>query len=313
MAYDPNANAVRSAGEITGQSQVQLADAIARKYGIPRDAAMRTLNYIDKDTQFRPDGNWDDEVEWNDKRIQQAIGQLGQEDGVDYFQGGTLQKKGQADAAAEKAKTADEWMAEVKGQLEAFAKEMNLSYDDLLAQGDKGALAMQDRGYNQAAASSQDRGLSGGLSNYSSEKSRTDSLLGYQMQRQGMGLQALNSLGGLAQNAVGTAEGRRQFDAGLNLQMQDRQAQANAQAFQEKQGLGQTIGAIGGGVLGGVAGFVGSGFNPLGGAAGASIGSSLGSGVGGAIAGGGGYQPYRYKSPGGGGRSGYGLGGYGNY
>lgn len=235
-------------------------------------------------------------------------------------------KKAKFDAAElEKKKAADEYdkvynerikrQNDIMARVQAFADEMNMPIDQLM-QKDEFAKALNANVYQQASSAGNYGGVGGGLSQQNADLQTKRALLGYQMERQARGQQALNQVYGMQQQQIGTTEGIRQFNAGLDqynqnldLQMQALRAQSQQQAYQQGlQRSGQTLGMIGG-VIGGI----------YGGAGGASAGYNIGSGLGQSqYQNNNPYKPYQYNYPSTNrntyGTSGGGLGSYGgNY
>jgi hypothetical protein len=185
-------------------------------------------------------------------------------------------------------------------KLSDFADKMNMSVDDLVKSGDTGMMANRTQAANNAAMRGQ--GLSGGVSNLNSERAVADASLKYQMGRQQMGLQATGALMGGLQQQYMNDEQKRQYEQGMNLQLQQAQAAANQQKYlQQQQQASGLMGMIGTGV--------GAYF---GGAAGAQAGGQLGQSFGSQQYGQNNpYQPYQYQYPNGSSQSGSGGGGLG--
>lgn len=205
--------------------------------------------------------------------------------------------KAQADAQAKDAEY-QKWRTDVMTRLDQFSQKMNMSVEELISSGDLGVRAAR----NDAAAAAGRRGvgLSGGASDLNTQRAVADAGLKYQMGRQQLGLQATQGLQqGLQQQYMNT-ENRRQYEQGLNLQLQSAQAAAQNQKYaQEQQQAGGLTGMVGT-VLGGI----------WGGAPGAKAGGELGQGYGQMQYGQQNpYQPYQYQYPSG---QGGGLGGNGN-
>lgn len=220
-----------------------------------------------------------------------------------------LAKTGGAEGQAQQ-ESYDKWRAQVMQRLDSFSKEMNLPVDELLKRGDWGAQNAQATGLAQSQTAAYGAGVDGGgLSTMNTQRAVTDALGGYQMQRSQLGLQATGQLmGGLGQMSQ-DLESRRQYEQGINLQLQ----QARDASLQRRHAEQQAQGQMWGNIIGGTLGTIGGAF--VGGAPGAMMGASLGSNIGGGIGGAaaGGYKPYNYTYPRGTSRPGSGgLGGYGN-
>lgn len=193
------------------------------------------------------------------------------------------------------------WREQAMQRLDKFSQDMGKPLDQLLKEGDLGAKAATTTGANQAATAAYGRGIGGGgLSTANTQRSFLDAGMGYQLQRQQMGAQATQGLIQGLQTQYMNTEDRRRYEQGMNLQLQQAQAGAQNQLYQQNsQQAGGTLGLIGAGV--------GAYF---GGAAGAQAGYSLGSGLGSQqYQTDHPYQPYQYKYPSG---NGGGLGGGNN-
>ncbi len=195
--------------------------------------------------------------------------------------------------------TADEdaqyqaWRKQTLQRLDQFSKEMNLSIPELLAKGDMGIQNVSNMAAGNAGRAAYGAGLGGGgISNLNSQRAVADAQLGYQTQRQAMGLQATNMLMGGLQNEYMNQEDRYRYQQGLDMQLQNTRANAEAYDAQRQQQMWQAVGSVFGGVAGGAANYA-QGGSFMGGF---QTGSQLGGGLGGAL-GGIGYQPYQYQYP----------------
>lgn len=159
-------------------------------------------------------------------------------------------------------------------QVEQFAQQMNMPVDQLL-KNDSFAQALNASTYENAQKSALGSGLgAGGISQQNADLASKQALLGYQMQRQQAGQQALN-----------TAFNMNTTQQQVNLQLQQLTAASQAQQFAQGQAqAGNTLGIVGG-VVGGIYG------GPTGAAAGQKLGSGLGSASYGS------YTPYSYSNP----------------
>jgi hypothetical protein len=165
----------------------------------------------------------------------------------------------------------------ISAQLQAFIDEINRPLD----LNDPYTQQILNAANNSASNNARLRGIDGPLSVANSQQAVAGAAAGLDMQRRGMGLQALEGLSGrnlgLGQLGLGYAnlhEGGRQFDA--NMQYQMGQDQYNSQL-----GTGQAWGgAIGTGL--GALGFLGG---PVLGGALMGVGGSLGAGIGGMLSG----------------------------
>lgn len=193
---------------------------------------------------------------------------------------------GQSKAPGAGGMTYEQWRDQVMGRLDKFSQDMGKPLDQLLKEGDLGATSAYTTGANQAATGAYGRGVGGGgLSTMNTQRAALDAGMGYQQNRQAMGLQATNGLLGSLQGQIGN-------DQQINLQLQNAQANAEAYDANRKAQQWQAAGSILGGVVGGATSYAGggsfgSGFN---------TGSSIGGGLGG-LAGGAGYTPYQYHTP----------------
>lgn len=187
-----------------------------------------------------------------------------------YYNDKRESDKAAAAQAAEEAKY-KAWRESALQRLDKFSQEMGKPLDQLLREGDAGAQAATTTGANQAATAAYGRGIGGGgLSTANTQRAFLDAGQGYTLQRQQMGAQATQGLLQGLQGEYMNGEDRRRYEQGLNLQLQQAQAGAYNQQYQQhSQQAGGTLGLIGAGV--------GAYF---GGAAGAQAGYSLGSGIG---------------------------------
>lgn len=206
----------------------------------------------------------------------------------------------QAKARAEADRQAkyQKWRDDTNTRLDAFSKEMGMSVDELVARGDVGMNAARSNAANQAGMAARGAGLTGGgVSNMNTTRAITDASLGYQSQRQAMGLQATQALAGGLQNQYMNDEDRRRYEQGINMQLQQAQQAAQNQGYQQRMQQA-------GGPMGLVGGAVGAYF---GGAQGAQAGYQLGSGLGQSnYQSQNPYKPYEYQYPSGSGSAGSG-------
>lgn len=183
-------------------------------------------------------------------------------------------------------RTYQQWADQVMVRLDDFSKQMGKPLDQLLKEGDLGARSATDMGANQAATQAYGRGLGGGgISALNTQRAALSAGLGYQQNRQAMGLQATQGLMGALQN-------KSLNDQQINLQLQNAQANAEAYSAAQHQAMMQAAGSVLGGVAGGVASYAGGGSF----SGGYQTGSQIGGGLGG-IYGAQGYQPYQYRPP----------------
>lgn len=194
--------------------------------------------------------------------------------------------EGQARAKAAKDAEYEAWRKQTLTRLDDFSKKMGMSVDQLIQSGDAGVKAAQMTGERAAAQQALAAGAGpGGLSMLNTQKAAADSMNNYQMQRQGMGLQATQSLMGGLQNQYMNDEDRRRYEQGMNLQLQQAQAAAQQQKYmmgqQQASGLGGLVGT-------GIGAYFGS---PQ---AGQAIGSQLGAS---SYQGSNPYKPYQYQYP----------------
>lgn len=197
--------------------------------------------------------------------------------------------KSEADLAAQKEAEYQKWRQDTMRRLDDFSKEMGKPIDQLIREGDLGAISARDTGANMGAQAGYNAGVSGGgLSVANTQRAQTSAGLGYQMQRQQMGAQATQGLLGAMAGVSQEGAQQRAYNDNLNLTLQQAQAAAQQQRYQQASAQsGQTMGLIGAGV--------GAYF---GGAAGAQAGYGLGSGLGqSSYQNQNPYQPYQYKTP----------------
>lgn len=160
----------------------------------------------------------------------------------------------------------DDLIAKVR----AFADQMNMPIDQLMAK-DEFAQALNKQTYQNTMGQALNTGAGmGGLSQVNADQATKNALLGYQMQRQQMGQQAMGQAYGMVNNQMLQAEDIARYNQGMNLQMQEAEAMRRQQEYM--QGLGQAQGKAGmiGGIMGGIWG------GPTGAAMGQQIGSSMG-------------------------------------
>jgi hypothetical protein len=178
----------------------------------------------------------------------------------------------------------DDMIAKVR----AFADEMNMPIEELM-QKDGFAQALNRHTFQNAMGSGMNRGAGiGGLSQANADMATKKALLGYHMQRQQQGQQALSNAFGMVQNQNMWAEDIARYNQGLNLQFQQAEAARRQQEYQ--QGLGQAQGFAGmvGGIMGGI----------WGGPTGAAMGQQIGSNMGGQrYQGNNPYTPYQFTYP----------------
>lgn len=186
-----------------------------------------------------------------------------------------------AAAASEEAKY-QQWRKDTMARLDKFSKEMSMSVPELLASGNLGVQQAQSAGLRAGAGQGLAAGSTGGgISELNSQKAAMDSMNQYATQRQQIGLAATQGL-------IQFDEGRRQYDQGINLQMQQaNMANYNQQYMQHQQQQAGLLG-LAGTVVGGI----------YGGPMGAQAGGQLGQAAGGYM-----YQqqnpytPPKYKTP----------------
>lgn len=170
------------------------------------------------------------------------------------------------------------------------------------------AARVRDYASNRAQESNALRGLgTSGIGMRNQNKTTADALANYDMQRQQNYVQGIAGLRQAREGSLGNAAQRNQFGQQLDLNIQQMNEQARAQAAQNSMSMGQGIGSVLGGIGGGIGGFFLGG--PAGAAMGAGLGSRFGGGIGG-LASGGGYQPGTYRRSGGYSFRGGGIGGY---
>lgn len=182
--------------------------------------------------------------------------------------------------------TYEQWRDQVMQRLDAFSKDMNKPLDQLIKEGDLGAISASNTGANQAASAGYAAGVGGGgLSTANTQRAQLSAGLGYQQNRQALGLQATgNLMSGLQNQTI--------HDQDVNMQMQNAQANAEAYSAQQKQQMWQAAGSVLGGVAGGAMSYGNGGSF----SSGYQTGSNIGGGLGG-LAGAQGYQPYSYHAP----------------
>lgn len=185
-----------------------------------------------------------------------------------------------ASQAAEKAKR-DKFQGEMIQRLDAFAKEMGMSVDQLMKTDDY-AKALNQSTYARTAADMYGSGVGmSGMGTAQADINTKNALLGYQMQRQQAGAAATQNAFSMMGAMSGSEEERRRYEQGMNLQLQGAAEAARMRNYSEGLARQQQQGAL----LGGIAGYV------IGGPTGASFGSQLGGGIAGSN-----YKPYQAAS-----------------
>lgn len=154
-------------------------------------------------------------------------------------------------------------------RVRAFAEEMNMPLDQLM-QRDEFAQALNRNTYQNTLGRAYSTGAGlGGLSQQNADYMTKKALLGYQMQRQQAGQQALSNAFGMVQNQNMWAEDIARYNQGLNLQFQQAEAMRRQQQYMQGLGQQQGFGGMVGGILGGIYG------GPTGAAMGQQVGSSM--------------------------------------
>ncbi len=211
------------------------------------------------------------QADWITKRKQELATGTGRPRGV--FQswkniGQTPDDPAAAAAQAEAAKKEaafQQWRQDTMTKLSAYADEMNMPVEQLIAKGDLGVMnaGATGRSMASAAASSADAGL-GGLSAKNTQRAVTDAQSKYQLQRSQLGLGATTQLLNTMGQVHGEGEDTRRYEQNMNLQMQQANQQASMMQFaQKQQQQGQLFGMIGG-AIGGPSGYsIGSGLGQM--------------------------------------------------
>lgn len=235
--------------------------------------------------------DWDSFGKMNDKERASFVAQRKKQIQPDI----EAQKK----RAEQEAKQAafDDQRQKIIAKVQAFADEMNMPVDELLKRDDF-AKALNQTVMAQASQQGSNRGFGvGGISAANADEATKRALIGYQMQRQTAGQDALSKAHYMLSGMAGEAENARRYEQGLDLQLQ--QANEAMRQRQYAEGLGQRQTMMG---------LIGTGVGAyFGGPTGAAIGGQLGSSIGGYTYGQ--YNPQAYKYPSAGGRNSPGYGG----
>lgn len=211
--------------------------------------------------------------------------------------------KKKADTQAQEEAEFQKWRKDTMVRLDAFSKEMGMPVEELIRRGDLGVMNAGNDARVASGNAAYAAGLGGGgVSSMNTQRAVTDAQSKYQLQRQGLGLGATNSLLSNMGQMAHSNEATRQYEQGMNLQLQ--QANELARQRQHAEGQGKQAGMFGlaGGIIGGA--YTGS-------MAGASAGYQLGSGLGGQMYGQ--YNPKPLTYPGGNSSPGSGSSGLGGW
>ena len=195
------------------------------------------------------------------------------------------------DTAAKESAGAEEeyqtWRKGIMVRLDAFAKEMSMPIQELIARGDLGVINAGNAGLAASSSAAYGAGLGdGGVSTMNTQRAVTDAQSGYQLQRAGLGLQGYNSLLNTLGEAGREREDKRQYEQKLDLELQ----QADEAMRQRRHAEGSGTLSTGLGIVGGAAGALLT-RTPQG----AMAGYGLGSGLGGLVYGQ--YKPRPMKYP----------------
>lgn len=196
-----------------------------------------------------------------------------------------IQRSQPARDAAAKAKAdalaRDKWTSEQQAKVQKFADEMGMGVDELLAKGDTGMSKVADTAVNTSQRGAYSRGLgSGGVSTLNTQRAMGDAMNNYVFARQQAGNSARMGL-------LQQIEGTREYNQGIDLQLQQARAGAQNQAYQ--QAMQQAGGPMG--MVGAAAGAY------FGGPSGAQAGYQIGSGIGqNNYQQSNPYKPYQYKN-----------------
>lgn len=240
-------------------------------------------------------GDWDEFNKMNDEERRDFVKSRKAKIGPE------LEAKREADRkrieAEAKQKDFDDQRTKIIAKVQAFADEMGMPIEQLM-QKDEFAKALNKNTYSQAMGAAANRGLGlGGLSMTNADQATKNALIGYQMQRQQAGQNALGNAYGMLSQMGGESENARRYEQGLNLQLQQASEAAQQRAHAEGLGQRQSLFGLAGGALGAY----------FGGPTGATMGYNLGSSIGGSTYNT--YQPKGYTYPNVAGRGSGGAGG----